>query len=334
MRRLFFVFITVIFSISVFPQNSIPNVFKSNKWFEIGEQKDAYINNVLELDNTNWIYPSFGRLVFVEGYYAYGTPWSGIESYGKYTTQNNKIVFTPALIIPRWDEKYSVKELLVTTTSRKDREGKQILVDNNETISFYGYEYLNKASSIVINTIACNEVNIPIRILVNNILYALPSDKSKNLLNSSNYYGSKASISKASIIYKPVDETIEWINITLDFTYDEPIDGGGPYYQGWIQKKYTSEIINHNMIIISDNLRVRNNPNLEENTKVITTLKKWSTVKIIKVGDVINKINEIEDRWYFVALENGTTGWIFGGYAKQYNDENELKKIKELYIKM
>jgi hypothetical protein len=331
--KLFFTVTIAFICTSLFSQTTLHNILQDPNWYNLGQKRDVLSSGELNINNTVWDYPVFGKLIFIDGYYVYGTPWSGIESYGKYSIKDTKIIFSPNLKIPRWDDIYFVKELIYTTSNRKDKSGNQLLIDEDDTVSFYGWKYPTESSFTIINKIPCKSVNIPIRILKNNVLYTLPKSTSKNIFDEKNYYGNKATIGKAAIIYEPLDPDFEWVFISIDFTYDEPTDGGGPYYNGWIEKNYISEVINHNMIIISDNLRVRSEPNLEENSKILTILRKWTVVKIIKVGDYIQKINGIEDRWYFVSLDNGMNGWIFGGYAKQFNDEKELQCIKDLYQK-
>lgn len=315
-------------------QSKLPDKFKIQKWYELGEEKDVFSTKTIDIDNSRWIFPTFGRLIFLDGYYVYGTPWSGIESHGNYSIINNQIVFEPELIVPRWDEKYSIKSLLITTTNRKDKAGNQLLIDLDDTVSFYGFEYSNKPEYEIKNNIPCVPVMVPIRIKRNNALYVLPSVNSKNLLDERNYYGDKAIIGKSFIIYKPVDEKNDWVYISIDLTYDEPIDGGGPFYIGWIPRSYTSEVINQKMLVVTDNLRLRSKPTIDKNTTIIRVLKKWTIVKVVEIGNYIKKIDDIEDRWHLVVLDDGTKGWIFGGYAKHFSDEKELQELMELYKDM
>jgi hypothetical protein len=65
----------------------------------------------------------------------------------------------------------------------------------------------------------------------------LPNDTSKNLFQR-NYYGNKSTEAKASKRAKTTIDNIIWYYIFIDFTGDEPSDGGGPYYYGCLPEQY------------------------------------------------------------------------------------------------
>jgi hypothetical protein len=73
-------------------------------------------------------------------------------------------------------------------------------------------------------------------------LFVLPDINKKNIFEN-NYYGNIAT-TRATILKLAKTEIHEtlWYYIFLDFTGDEPSDGGGPYYYGWIQDEYLSDI--------------------------------------------------------------------------------------------
>lgn len=82
---------------------------------------------------------------------------------------------------------------------------------------------------------------------------------------------------------------------------------------------------------LNDNLRLRSSSDL--NSKVIVTLKKGSTVKIVELGNW-DVIDNIYSKWVKVEvqkgakdrdgkeIEAGTVGWCYGGYLEE-NQKNE-----------
>lgn len=87
-----------------------------------------------------------------------------------------------------------------------------------------------------------------------------------------------------------------------------------------------------NALIITDNLRVRSEPNLAASTKIIGKFNKWDDVHLIDCTKEKTKIDGLEYPWYKVQLENGQEGWIFGGFAKIYfsaRDKDYLYKAFE-----
>lgn len=87
-----------------------------------------------------------------------------------------------------------------------------------------------------------------------------------------------------------------------------------------------------NALIITDNLRIRSEPNLGASTKIIGKLNKWDDVHLIDCTKEKTKIDNLEYPWYKVQLENGQEGWIFGGFAKIYffeDDKNDIRRAFE-----
>ncbi len=331
MKKKALLHILIILTCFTICSEELPSFFQASNWYTLGEEKNVYTNNTLDLENSAWSLPVYSKLIFLNGFYALGSPWSGIDSFGKYTVSGKTVKLFPELEMFRWDEPYIISELHLTTSDRITENGSQLLIDSEDTIQFYGYEYPEKPSYVVLNKIPCTPVHIPIRLLKNNYLYALPTENSKNLFDPTNYYGNKATSAYASIIYIPIDENIDWVKVSIDFSNSEPVDGGGPFYSGWIRRGCFSEVINHSMLIISDNLRLRSKPSLEDDSEIVRLLRKWSIVKIVEIGSFVDRISEIESKWYKVQLDDGTQGWIFGGYAKQFDSEDELNELKAKY---
>ena len=92
-------------------------------------------------------------------------------------------------------------------------------------------------------------------------------------------------------------------------------------------KKYCSALI------ICDNLRIRENPNINPTTEVIGKLRKWDKVTIIDSSENIDTIDGLKSCWYKIRTEEGTEGWIFGGFAKIYFTEDDLELLYKAFEK-
>lgn len=80
----------------------------------------------------------------------------------------------------------------------------------------------------------------------------------------------------------------------------------GTWYRmdlGYVSKKYIKEV---HGIVTGDNLRVRSTPDSSLTTNVVTTLPINTEVIVCTAGN----------GWYYVLLDNGTTGWVSGQYLK------------------
>lgn len=80
----------------------------------------------------------------------------------------------------------------------------------------------------------------------------------------------------------------------------------GDWYRmdmGYVSKKYIKEV---HGIVTGDNLRVRSTPDSSLTTNVVTTLRKNTEVIVCTAGN----------GWYYILLDNGTTGWVSGQYLK------------------
>lgn len=88
-----------------------------------------------------------------------------------------------------------------------------------------------------------------------------------------------------------------------------------------------------NALIITDNLRVRSEPNLDSTTKIISKLNKWDDVHLVDCTKEKTKIDNLEYPWYKVQLENGQEGWIFGGFAKIYFSDRDKEDLHKAFEK-
>ena len=80
----------------------------------------------------------------------------------------------------------------------------------------------------------------------------------------------------------------------------------GDWYRmdlGYVSKKYIKEV---HGIVTGDNLRVRSTPDSSLTTNVVTTLPINTEVIVCTAGN----------GWYYVLLDNGTTGWVNGQYLR------------------
>lgn len=88
-----------------------------------------------------------------------------------------------------------------------------------------------------------------------------------------------------------------------------------------------------NGLIIADNVRIREEPNIMTGIKIIGKLKKFEKITIIDISDNINKIDNLNSCWYKIRLEDGTEGWVFGGFAKIYFDDEDLQLLYKAFEK-
>jgi len=86
------------------------------------------------------------------------------------------------------------------------------------------------------------------------------------------------------------------------------------------------------MIVTADILKVRENPGLDSNE--IGSIPRGTIVKVKEVGNE-ESIDGTNARWLKIKSED-YTGWVFGGYLKAQEDEedpNELKSGESRYVK-
>ena len=86
-------------------------------------------------------------------------------------------------------------------------------------------------------------------------------------------------------------------------------------------------------LILCDNLRIRESPNTNSNTKVIGKLQKWDKVIVTDCTENKDKIDNLEYPWYKIRTEDGTEGWIFGGFAKIYFSDDDLELLYKAFEK-
>jgi hypothetical protein len=214
-----------------------PEEFMDKKWLKyFGSIEPIDTISLKDIQSCSW-HKFFIFLQFSEqGNYAMGDPWSGVD-FGSYKLDNNTITFTPPLIVNRFDENYSIDKLYYS--NELYYEGTPILKNDDESVIFYPHNVKKPAigNIVKLNQTYCEKINVMTKINQNNILYALPDIGAKNLFHN-NYYGNKSTEAKVLKLAKTNINNIMWYYVFVDFTDDEPSDGGGPYYYGWLLEEY------------------------------------------------------------------------------------------------
>jgi hypothetical protein len=87
-----------------------------------------------------------------------------------------------------------------------------------------------------------------------------------------------------------------------------------------------------NFLVIAENVRLRSEPLTSSNSEIIGKLKKFQKVVSIGTG-VTEKIDNLEAPWYKIRLEDGTEGWVFGGFVQIYFSEEDLQLLYKAFEK-
>jgi hypothetical protein len=213
----------------------VPEEFRDRRWMEYKGNIGTSENITLEkLQNSSW-HKFFSFLQFSkEKHYAIGDPWSG-SYFGYYHLENNCIYLFPPITVNRFDEYFNISKLYYS--NEMYYEGTPVLRNDDESVVFYpNPENLVKAElgdTVKRDGYECIKIFEKTKINSNNILYALPDRNSKNLFYD-NYYGNQAILAFVARIAKANIKGEIWYYTFMDFTDDEPTDGGGPYYYGWL----------------------------------------------------------------------------------------------------
>ena len=215
-----------------------PLEFANKKWLRsFGELLPKENISIVDLINCSW-HSSAGiaYLIFSEkGNYAIGAPWTGAQ-YGVYEFIDNVVLFNPPFTYFIASVEYQIDELYYS--NEMYLFGTPVLKNIDENLEFYPHDGIRpKIGEIVrINRYYCEKIWEETKINKNNILYALPDRSSINLFEN-DYYGNKSMEASIVKLARTIIDGIVWYYINLDFTI-EPIDGGGPYFQGWLPEEY------------------------------------------------------------------------------------------------
>ena len=161
----------------------------------------------------------------------------GSYNYGRYVLENNTVHFIPPLNVIRFAEEYSIVNLHYS--NEMYYEGTPVLKNDDETVIFSANNSTEtKVGEIVkLNQYYCEKIWERGRINTNGVLYSLPDVSSKNMFQD-DYYGRKATEIAVVKLAKITIDDVVWYYTLFDFTSGEPIDGGGPFYDGWLPEKY------------------------------------------------------------------------------------------------
>ena len=88
-----------------------------------------------------------------------------------------------------------------------------------------------------------------------------------------------------------------------------------------------------NGLSIAENVRIREKPEIKQNIRILGKLKKFQKIKILEVSDNIDTIENIKSCWFKIRLDDGTEGWVFGGFVKIYFDDEDLKLLYKAFEK-
>jgi len=219
-------------------QPNEPLEFTNNKWLRsFGELLPKENITLKDIQSCSWhtgvgVYLIFSK----EGNYAFGSRWSGAE-YGKYELHDNVISFNPAFTYFIASVKYQIDKLYYSNEMYYD--GTPVLKNFDENLAIYPNNSTapKLGETVRINRYYCEKIWEKTKLKTNNLLYALPDISSTNIFGNDSYYGNKSMEAGAVKLAKTIIDGVLWYYILLDFTI-EPIDGGGPYFQGWLTEKY------------------------------------------------------------------------------------------------
>ncbi len=74
--------------------------------------------------------------------------------------------------------------------------------------------------------------------------------------------------------------------------------------------------------IVIDNLNIRGEPSI--NSRKIGFLKKRSEITLYEESKNIDEIDGEKNPWYKVKLDDGTYGWVYGGYVRIFFEDPNL----------
>jgi hypothetical protein len=192
--------------------------------------------NVGDLQSCSWSGDFINLYFSKEGNYLL-TAWRFTScEYGRYKLQDNTVYFFPPLEVYRFSKEFKIDKLLYS--HELHFEGAPVLKIHDETVIFSPHFSENPKTGETVRMYQhyCEKINEKGKLNKNGFLYAFPDKSSKNLFD--NYYGYKAREVTADKLAKTSVGNIVWYYTRFDFTTGDPIDGGGPFYQGWLPEDY------------------------------------------------------------------------------------------------
>jgi len=218
-------------------QKNEPPEFADNKWLSsFGELAPKENISLEDLQNCSWhsgaTYLNFSQ----EGNYAVGEPWTGPQ-YGIYELYDNVISFYPPFQYFIASVKYQIDKLYYS--NEVHYSGAPVLKNIDENLEFYPNNHARTelGETVRINGYYCEKIWEKTRIIKSNTLYALPDISSFNIFDNDYYYGNMSMEANVVKMARLTIDDIVWYYIIVDFT-TEPIDGGGPFFNGWLAEEY------------------------------------------------------------------------------------------------
>jgi hypothetical protein len=187
---------------------------------------------VNDLQSCSWRRYNTHLFFTKNGYYAKIDRWDH-PVYGRYILQDNIISFIPPIEIIRFSEPYFISKLHYS--NEMHYEGSPVLRNQDETVLFTANNSRPPEVGEIIRMYQhyCEKMWERAKVNINGYLFSLP-DKSSTNIFANNFYGRKAMEAKIVKLAKTNIDNIIWYYVLFDFTSGDPIDGGGPFYEGWL----------------------------------------------------------------------------------------------------
>jgi len=159
------------------------------------------------------------------------------RDFGKYTLKDNKVYFYPPVNLIIFTEENSIEYLQYSNTMYF--EGSPVLINDDETVVFTSNnpEKAELGETVKLHKHYCKKIWGKTEINENNVLYSQPDISSLNMFKDS-YYGKKSTEAKTVKLAKTQIDDVVWYYLLIDFTKEEPTDGGGPFFEGWLPEEY------------------------------------------------------------------------------------------------
>lgn len=84
-------------------------------------------------------------------------------------------------------------------------------------------------------------------------------------------------------------------------------------------------------LVITDNLRIREYPKAAVDVPILGKLSKFDIIKIVDCTEEKDIIDALEYPWFKVQMDDGSYGWIFGGFAKIFMLDDEIEILKDAF---
>jgi len=217
--------------------NEIPPEFAGMSWnTEFGNLTPLKNISINDLQSCSWRRYFTSIFFSEEGNYIKIDRW-GITESGRYILKDNTVYFFPPIEIIRFTEKYTINKL--NYSNELHFEGTPVLRSDDETVVFVanGSEFVETGETIRMYKYYCEKIFEHGKVNRNGYLFSLPDKSSKNMFYG-NYYGERAVKATAVKLAKTKIDNIIWYYTLFDFTDGDPIDGGGPFYEGWLSEEY------------------------------------------------------------------------------------------------